>query len=410
MLIAMSTCACDITLQISDNMTIQGQVISFVGKLRSYSRADAIAQARAAGASVTSTVTRRTTVLVAADEATKAPSGVEVWSESKFVQALGAVKPEPQEEPAMEAVAIQPKRGKKVAVKDEVKEEPIAPPKRVTKGKKRAKAEAPEQTSPSSPKKPKADEAKTERIGARKPDRFLASRDQFTIVDDYLTDLMQTNLGTNNNKFYIIQLLQSVSDHTYYVFTRWGRLGEAGQHKLAPFGHDLDRAITQFEAKFSDKTRNKWADRHAFVKHSYKYQLVELDTTETGDGGAGDAAMGKLSASQIHKGQVVLEKIKAALSSRAGANTINQLSGEYYSLIPTLAGRNRPPPLGSTKLVEEKEALLDFWLRMGFDDMEEQTGLAPIEGIMDLPLPSTLLEAASVITQGTLIPCFNYIC
>ncbi|KAF0751170.1 hypothetical protein AaE_006482, partial [Aphanomyces astaci] len=228
----------------------------------------------------------------------------------------------------------------------------------------------------------------------------------FAIVDDYLTDLMQSNLGANNNKFYIIQLLQSLSDQTYYVFTRWGRLGEAGQQKLAPCGHDLDKAIKQFETKFADKTRNQWGDRREFVKYANKYQLVELDTSETGDGGAGDAAMGKLSAAQIQKGQVVLESLKAAITSRTSTRAIEQLSGEYYSLIPTLAGRNRPPPLSTKSLVEEKEALLDFWLRMGFDDMEEQTGLAPIEGIMDLPLPSTLIDAASVITQvGAIKQC-----
>ncbi|RHZ13781.1 hypothetical protein DYB26_003371 [Aphanomyces astaci] len=397
-------------------MTLQDQVVSFIGKLSGFSRAEAIAQARDSGASVTSTVTKRTTILVAADEHTKAPNGVQVWSEATFVAQLSQAKGDPEVEPPAAMSTSKPKRGKKGAkVKDDaIKDEGVAKaaPKGKAKGdvvtpvksKKRAKKGDP--VAPPSPKKPKTEEVKADRVGARKPDRHLSSREQFAIVDDYLTDLMQSNLGANNNKFYIIQLLQSLSDQTYYVFTRWGRLGEAGQQKLAPCGHDLDKAIKQFETKFADKTRNQWGDRREFVKYANKYQLVELDTSETGDGGAGDAAMGKLSAAQIQKGQVVLESLKAAITSRTSARAIEQLSGEYYSLIPTLAGRNRPPPLSTKSLVEEKEALLDFWLRMGFDDMEEQTGLAPIEGIMDLPLPSTLIDAASVITQDTTLTLY----
>ncbi|XP_030842460.1 protein mono-ADP-ribosyltransferase PARP3-like [Strongylocentrotus purpuratus] len=43
-----------------------------------------------------------------------------------------------------------------------------------------------------------------------------------TVVDDYDCMLNQTNIGHNNNKFYLIQLLESYSE--YAVFTRWGRV------------------------------------------------------------------------------------------------------------------------------------------------------------------------------------------
>ena len=35
-------------------------------------------------------------------------------------------------------------------------------------------------------------------------------------------------------------------------------------------------------------------------------------------------------------------------------------------------------------------SLLDFWLRMGFEDMKEveDTGVTPIDGVMEIPLPS----------------------
>ncbi|CAK4501297.1 unnamed protein product [Aphanomyces euteiches] len=386
-------------------MSLQDQVFAFVGKLTGMTRAEAVAHVEKAGASVTSRVTKRTTVLVAGgDGDAKAPVGVAVWNEDTFLSNLGLNDEQKLNEKVEE-----------MEVADWKEEVDAKAVKKVTKmGKKRATKEDPEEAySPKKVKKEPTPAPKTEppaagRITARKPDRHLATRDMFTIVGDYTTDLMQTNLGANNNKFYIIQLLQSSSTKTYHVFTRWGRLGEVGQQNLANCGNDLDKAIAQFQKKFKDKTTNDWGSRDAFVKHGGKYQLVELDTSETGDGDAGDAAMGKLSAAQINKGQAVLEQLKAAIASKKKGSTIADLSGEYYSFIPTLAGRQRPPPLNTIALVEEKEAMLDFWLRMGFDDMEEQTGLAPIEGIMDLPLPSTLMAAASNITNaGAIKECQN---
>ncbi len=39
--------------------------------------------------------------------------------------------------------------------------------------------------------------------------------------------LNQTNIEHNNNKYYVIQLLKSGKD--FYVWNRWGRVGEPGQ-------------------------------------------------------------------------------------------------------------------------------------------------------------------------------------
>lgn len=41
--------------------------------------------------------------------------------------------------------------------------------------------------------------------------------------------LNQTNVGDNNNKFYVIQLLKEEGLPKFYVFTRWGRVGVPGQ-------------------------------------------------------------------------------------------------------------------------------------------------------------------------------------
>ena len=45
----------------------------------------------------------------------------------------------------------------------------------------------------------------------------------YTVVDDWDCMLNQTNIGQNNNKYYIIQLLLGAFQ-AYYVWSRWGRV------------------------------------------------------------------------------------------------------------------------------------------------------------------------------------------
>ena len=45
----------------------------------------------------------------------------------------------------------------------------------------------------------------------------------------YAATLNQSNIEANNNKFYIIQLLQHDTTVDYILFTRWGRVGVTGQ-------------------------------------------------------------------------------------------------------------------------------------------------------------------------------------
>lgn len=63
---------------------------------------------------------------------------------------------------------------------------------------------------------------------------FIPLTSRFTFLLEYTVKLNQTNVGGNNNKFYIINLLTKESH--YWVWTRWGRVGEEGQNMLIPFG------------------------------------------------------------------------------------------------------------------------------------------------------------------------------
>jgi len=42
------------------------------------------------------------------------------------------------------------------------------------------------------------------------------------VVDDFDCMLNQTNIGHNNNKYYVIQVIESAG--RYYSWNRWGRV------------------------------------------------------------------------------------------------------------------------------------------------------------------------------------------
>jgi poly [ADP-ribose] polymerase len=64
-------------------------------------------------------------------------------------------------------------------------------------------------------------------------DQFFSKGVHFRILVEgdkvYAATLNQSNIEANNNKFYIIQLLQHDTTVDYILFTRWGRVGVTGQ-------------------------------------------------------------------------------------------------------------------------------------------------------------------------------------
>ncbi len=361
-------------------MSIAGKALCFTGTLQ-MPRAKATAAAKASGATVTGSVTAKTDILVAGPGAGSKlkqaeAKGVEVWTEEQFTAAIGvggeggssggaagSTKKKTSDAPAAQPAA---KKAKTAAAKPAAK----------SKAKKAAAAP------PASP-------------GGGRERRVMAcvpAGGTYSVYGEYDTNLMYSDgQNANSNKFYKIQVLQSGA--TFSVATNWGRLGEPGQCKVKPFS-DEGSAVKDFEKTFRSKTKNIWGA--PFERHEGKYQLVETE----GDGGdASDAALGRLSESQIHKGQAVLAQLRAALSKKKTNKVeLGLLSNEFYSLIPTKAGRQRPPPLDNEVILTEKEGLLEFWLRMGFDDLGEEMTGSPIEGVMDLPLPTSLATAASAVS------------
>ena len=70
-------------------------------------------------------------------------------------------------------------------------------------------------------------------------DQYFEDRNQYHIYEDknnvyngnyFSCTLNKSDLNKNNNKFYIIQLLEHDTNNSLILFTRWGRVGVAGAH------------------------------------------------------------------------------------------------------------------------------------------------------------------------------------
>ncbi|XP_062198362.1 poly [ADP-ribose] polymerase 2-like isoform X2 [Phragmites australis] len=211
------------------------------------------------------------------------------------------------------------------------------------------------------------------------PDHIQMTYHVLQVGDEiYDATLNQTNVGNNNNKFYIIQVLESDVGGSFMVYNRWGRVGVRGQDKLFGAFSSRDQAIFEFERKFQDKTYNLWSDRKNFKYYSKKYTWLEMDyretekeTNKTDKRGsitdqiketkletrvaqfislicnismmkqqmveigynADKLPLGKLSNSTILKGYDVLKRISNVIS-RANMQQLEQLTGEFYTVIP----------------------------------------------------------------------------
>jgi len=218
------------------------------------------------------------------------------------------------------------------------------------------------------------------------------------VIEDYTIKLNQTNVGANNNKFYVIQALEGGGG--YFAWNRWGRVGDDGMNKLQPCG-TKEAAVKEFTKKFMEKTSNQWASRDSFVKKAGKYTIVETEES----GGGDQAPMGKLTEAQIGKGQAVLDKLSTVL--KRGGPQVEEFSSQFYSLIPHNFGWKKPVAITTNDMLSEKQELLKFYLRMGFEKVEVDSGVSPIDGVMSLPLPKSLEDAAKGICGSGSITSSN---
>ncbi|XP_076469646.1 protein mono-ADP-ribosyltransferase PARP3-like [Babylonia areolata] len=224
-----------------------------------------------------------------------------------------------------------------------------------------------------------------------------------SVYEDYDAMLNQTNIGHNNNKFYVIQVVTDTFGR-YYAWNRWGRVGEPGQNAVkGPFGTP-DGAVKDFVKKFKDKTKNNWEDRASFTPVKGKYTLLEMAGDDDDDDDVVDAGpavksnqkvakctldsttqsllklifdqdmfkdamkkfdidvkkmpLGKLSKTQIAKGFEILEELEEALSKKSPKNKLQMLSSKFYTAVPHDFGRRIPPVIDNTEFLQQKYDML----------------------------------------------------
>eukprot|EP01060_Flectonema_neradi_P002463 TRINITY_DN11524_c0_g1_i1.p1 TRINITY_DN11524_c0_g1~~TRINITY_DN11524_c0_g1_i1.p1 ORF type:complete len:596 (+),score=136.21 TRINITY_DN11524_c0_g1_i1:61-1848(+) len=244
--------------------------------------------------------------------------------------------------------------------------------------------------------------------GCVDPDSGLADSTHVLEIGDsvYQCTLNQTNITSNNNKFYIIQVLErdihTSAGPNFWAFSRWGRVGAPGSVQLQPC-ETSELAIQSFEKKFFDKTKNTWDSRFFFTKYEGKYDLLELQH-ESDDVVPSDcedqderllagcrlhtrlqkvlkhitspkymknmvqelhfdtdtSPLGSLSRAQLIRGFRELQSAAVEIEKKSPSVTkIQTISSNFYTTIPHKFGFRRPPLLNNMELIREKAAMLD---------------------------------------------------
>ena len=226
----------------------------------------------------------------------------------------------------------------------------------------------------------------------------------------YSCMLNQANIVKNNNKFYVMQLLKNTVG-TYYVYSRYGRVGEKGVVSPLKSFSSESLAIKEFQKRFRYKTGNMWTgDPKKFNPIPGKYILMDTispeieviedepsskpvnlhrevfelvtmisskklmaNTMRKLDVDTSRMPLGKISKSQINQAHSILKEIKSLIEvdleniSEAGIddpvkfvkNELVKLSSNFWTLIPYSCGRNRPPIIDSEERLKRYIDLLE---------------------------------------------------
>ena len=93
----------------------------------------------------------------------------------------------------------------------------------------------------------------------------------------YSATLSKTDLASDVNSYYVLQIIESDTGNVTHLFKKWGRIGtKQGNHKCTKMSKH--EAIEEFEAGFKEKTGNEWADRtpDRFQKKAGFFSVMEL--------------------------------------------------------------------------------------------------------------------------------------
>jgi poly [ADP-ribose] polymerase len=243
----------------------------------------------------------------------------------------------------------------------------------------------------------------------------------------YSCTLNQTDLKTNANKFYIMQLIHT-SGSEYFLYTRWGRIGEVGRPTYNTYSN-LSTSISAFEKQFKSKTGNAWQANGNFTKKPGKYYMTEV-TYETNDPAAlvppvqtaqpisalddriqhllglisdvetmnrslvelnidpKKMPLGKISNEQLDKARELLQEIRNCVGTPNKNDKIVELSSEFYTYVPYSCGRKTPPTIDNPEILSEYNNMIDElkniavavqpgWGRLVRRRLHQRTGHSP---------------------------------
>ena len=206
----------------------------------------------------------------------------------------------------------------------------------------------------------------------------------------YAVTLNYTNVQNNNNKFYIIQLLQDIHTKKYGVLYRWGRIGFFGQVNYViyeNFEQAREAFITKLqgkleygyiqikmEAKIKEKKIDNEIDmmdeglikplanliRLVFDLKTMNQQIVKIGYDSD------KIPLGQISSEEIKKGYQYLKKIENIIGDEKDKNKIYtkeiyDLSSQYFSIIPHNFGMNHMHKfvINSSERIKEENDLLE---------------------------------------------------
>lgn len=269
----------------------------------------------------------------------------------------------------------------------------------------------------------------------------------YTIEQEYSCTLNQTNIKKNNNKFYIMQVLNG--NGKYYLYTRYGRVGETGIKKMSEM--TKSEAIKKFTITFKSKTNNCWDNRKNFKEYEGKYYLLDLDYTlkpteikPTKCSLDDDVAylihiisdvnifnnvlvqfeidtkkmpLGKISEKQIETARNILTKLSLNLDDD---EVVFNLSSKYYQYIPYACGRRTPPLIKNQdmicKLIEMLDELKNIAVagsvvtNIGKSDVHQLDNIySSLEvGISKMPTTNKMWEIINTYIMSTIGKTHNF--
>ena len=208
-------------------------------------------------------------------------------------------------------------------------------------------------------------------------DQYFSNRNQYHIYQDdenifngkfFSCTLNKSDLDKNNNKFYIIQLLEHDSDNSLILFTRWGRIGVPGQHEEKDV--DSTSGPKLFMKKYRDKTKGGYQeifidyeaevnkedlpeekkektnkakkkfknsldeDVMDLIRLIYNKKMINDNLHEIGYDSK-KMPLGKLSQVTLTNGYNILKQIEVELKkSNPNRDNLKKFSSEFYTQIP----------------------------------------------------------------------------